>query len=76
MSQVASGDDFGYLNIHNFPCVAKNAPSIRMSGHSSHVMSVKFLQTPPAQQRQSTTRRLVTVGGNDNSVMLWSLSKK
>jgi WD40 repeat protein len=63
---LATGDDFGKVTIFNYPCIVKNAPGRMYSGHSSHVMNAKFLHSGKA---------LVTVGGNDCSVMLWSVSR-
>ena len=40
---MVTGDDFGNVNLFNYPCIAKNAPHRSFSGHSSHVMNVKFL---------------------------------
>ncbi len=42
---VATADDFGKVKVFNYPCVAKHAPSVAMSGHCSHVVGVKFLPT-------------------------------
>lgn len=65
---VLTGDDSGHLNLMNYPCLVKNAPRITYGGHSSHVMNVR-VTCPPA----GAEALAVTVGGNDNSVMTWSI---
>jgi hypothetical protein len=40
---VATGDDQGYVNLFNYPCVARHAPRRDYGGHSSHVTVVRFL---------------------------------
>jgi WD40 repeat protein len=60
---VVSGDDFGQVNIFNYPCVVKNAPRRTYHGHSSHVMNVKV----------HNDSYVVSVGGNDNSIMSWEI---
>lgn len=67
---VLTGDDFGQLNLFNFPCVVKDAPPITCSGHSSHVMNVRVVQNYP------TETWVATVGGNDNSVMIWVIRRR
>ena len=62
---VATGDAASRLLLYNFPCPGKGAQSIRGSGHSSHVANVRFAS--------DTDEVLVTVGGNDRTVMRWSL---
>ena len=48
----------------NYPCIVKNAPRKVYRGHSSFVTNVRFL---PNQQT------LVTIGGNDSSIICWSI---
>ena len=79
-TKVATGDDFGKLNIFNFPCVASKAPSLSLTGHSSHVTNVKFLHTTNASEATSygdldgsKPMTVVTTGGNDCSAMVWSI---
>ena len=67
---VVTGDDFGQLNLFNYPCVVKDAPPITAGGHSSHVMNVRVIKNSP------TETWLATVGGNDNSVMIWVVQRK
>jgi WD40 repeat protein len=50
--------------VFNYPCVVDSAPGESYCGHSSHVMNVKF-------SPGSMDKKLVSVGGNDNSAMSW-----
>ena len=63
---VGTGDDFGTLKIFNYPCVIKDAPDLTGVGHSSHVMSVKFI---------SGGRFVASTGGKDCAVIVWKLSR-
>lgn len=67
---VLSADDFGQVNLFNYPCVVKNAPSVVCTGHSSHVMNVRVVKNSP------TETWVATVGGNDNSVMVWVIRRQ
>lgn len=62
---VATADDYGTLNLLNYPCVVKNAPSKSYSGHSSHVQNVRFVQ------RGTDDLLLATVGGHDTALIVW-----
>jgi WD40 repeat protein len=53
---VVSGDDFGSLNIFRYPILNSNHQSIRLIGHSEHVVRARFVKD---------SEFLVTVGGND-----------
>jgi len=66
---VATGDDHGRLQVFNYPCVVKDAPHLTSVGHSSHIMAIKWLE--------SGGRGLLgTTGGNDSSVIVWSIQPK
>jgi WD40 repeat protein len=39
---VVTGDDSGAVRLLHYPCVMRNAPARKYSGHSSHVTSVRF----------------------------------
>ena len=67
---VLTGDDFGQINLFNYPCVVKNAPPVSCSGHSSHVMNIRVIKNSP------TETWVASVGGNDNSVMVWVLQRR
>ena len=62
---IATGDAAGRLQIYNNPCPKKGAKSVLGTGHSSHVMNVRFAS--------DTDEVLVTCGGRDRCVMRWSL---
>lgn len=75
---VATGDDFALVKVFNYPCVVKNAPCLVLSGHSSHVMNVRFIQNKDENnQSKSNSNKLMvaSVGSHDNSAMLWSLTR-
>jgi WD40 repeat protein len=57
---LASGDDFGYVNVFRYPCVADHPERIKLSGHSSHVMNVRWL---------ADGSHLISVGGNDKTIL-------
>jgi WD40 repeat protein len=67
---VLTGDDFGQINLFNYPCVVKNAPPVTCSGHSSHVMNVRVIKNSP------TETWVASVGGNDNSLMVWAIQRR
>ena len=62
---LATGDDFGKVNLFAFPCVVPKAVSIGYIGHSSHVTKVKFSYDDTF---------LVSTGGNDKCVITWRTS--
>ena len=66
-SLVVTGDDSGFVNIFNYPCVVKNAPRLQYTGHSSHVTNVRFAYDDSV---------IVSVGGNDNCAISWLVTKK
>ena len=85
-----TADDHGKLNLFNYPCIAKYAPHRTFFGHSSHVMGVKFLsnnnnnnienyrqinKSYNSNENKSDNDRVVSVGGNDCSVMMYTISK-
>lgn len=62
---LATGDAAGRLSLYNNPCPKKGAGSVRGTGHSSHVMNVRFAS--------DTDEVLVTCGGKDRCIMRWSV---
>lgn len=62
---VVTADDFGLVKLFNYPCVSKDAGFVAGTGHSSHVMNVKFVGPNSAT--------VASVGGCDCSVMLWNV---
>ncbi|XP_078356309.1 echinoderm microtubule-associated protein-like 2 isoform X2 [Oculina patagonica] len=63
---IATGDDFGNVNLYRYPCVSDKAKPRIVQGHSAHVMNVRFL---------SDDTRLISVGGRDASTMQWKVVK-
>ena len=61
---VTANDANGLIRLMNYPCIVKNAPAKEYTGHSSHVTNIRFL-------RDGET--VVSTGGNDGSVMLFSV---
>lgn len=66
---VFTADDYGSVKCFNYPCVVKHAPYAKMRGHSSHVMDMKVLRTDSRDGHGA----VVSVGGNDNSVIIWKV---
>ncbi len=60
---LATGDDFGFVKLFQFPCPTKFAKFKRYSAHSSHVTNVRWTVND---------QKLVSVGGNDTSVIIWN----
>ena len=61
---VATGDDFGKVNLVRFPCTRKGAKSRTYVGHSAHVTNVRFT---------GDQSRLLSTGGGDQSIFQWRL---
>ncbi|XP_012942464.1 echinoderm microtubule-associated protein-like 6 isoform X2 [Aplysia californica] len=59
---LATGDDFGYVKLFNFPCPDSFAEHKSYPGHSAHVTNVRFL---------CDDRHLVSTGGDDCCVFVW-----
>ncbi|XP_046338524.1 echinoderm microtubule-associated protein-like 6 isoform X1 [Haliotis rufescens] len=61
---LATGDDFGFVKLFEFPCSDKMslAPHKRFGGHSAHVTNVRFT---------SDDKHLVSTGGDDCCVFVW-----
>ena len=59
---VATGDDFGKVNLYRYPAIVKEAEHRAARGHSSHVTNVRFLASDAA---------VVSTGGGEMSVLQW-----
>lgn len=57
---LATGDDFGLVNIFNDPCIKAKPRSYR--GHSEHVVRVLF---------GANDACLYSIGGYDQTLMQW-----
>ena len=62
---LATGDDFGKVNLFAFPCVVPKAKCVSYLGHSSHVTKVKFSYDDSL---------LMSTGGGDKCVITWKTS--
>ncbi len=58
---IATGDDYGLVNVFNNPCRANHKP-ISLRGHSEHVVRVRF---------HKGDSYLFSVGGYDQTIMQW-----
>ena len=65
-AHLVTADDFGGVNVFNYPVVVDEAPSRREAGHSSHVMNVRF---------SPTDAWVVSVGGKDRAVFQWRFAR-
>jgi WD40 repeat protein len=64
---LASGDDFGKVNLYRYPSMIERSEALKMEGHSSHVTSVRFT---------SDDKYLISAGGNDTAVCQWKISEE
>ncbi|CAH1792746.1 unnamed protein product [Owenia fusiformis] len=62
-SLLATGDDFGFVKVFDYPVKGKFAKHKKYVGHSAHVTNVRW---------SHDDRYLVSCGGDDTSVMVWS----
>ena len=60
---IATGDDYGFVKLFEFPSLQKHAKCKKYVGHSAHVTNVRWTKDD---------NFLVTIGGGDTSVMMWS----
>jgi WD40 repeat protein len=58
---LATGDDWGFVNLYNFPC-GKGAKSVSLRGHSEQVPRIVF---------SNDDEYIFSVGGNDKAVIQW-----
>lgn len=61
-SLLATGDDFGFVKLFDFPSSGKNAKCKKYNGHSAHVTNVRWAHNDSL---------LLSTGGADTSVMVW-----
>ena len=64
---LATADDFGSVKLFRYPCVQEGAKFVEATGHSSHVTCVRF---------NVSNDTLISTGGNDKCVFVWSLTEK
>jgi len=53
---VATGDDYGKVNVLKFPSIKSGSHAVANHGHSSHVTNVKF---------SNDDKKIYSTGGND-----------
>jgi microtubule-associated protein-like 1/2 len=58
----ASGDDWGLLNIYNYPVLDNSHEAVSYTGHSEHVTRAAF---------NADGTKLWTVGGQDKTLLQW-----
>jgi len=62
---IATGDDFGNVNLYRYPCNKVGNQFRVYEGHSSHVPCVRF--SPDG-------RYIVSTGGHDKAIFQWSIN--
>lgn len=60
---LATGDDFGKVQIFRYPSMNLASQATVGKGHSSHVTKVKF----------TSSGHLISTGGNDTAVIQWKI---
>ena len=64
-TEVATGDDFGFVKIFRYPCPVDDAAYDKYIGHSSHVTNVSFTKNSQGQ------KYLISTGGEEKTLMQW-----
>ena len=59
---LVSCDDWGLVNVFNFPCLDNSHASKSYSGHSEHVVRCAFT---------ADSQRMFTIGGQDKALVQW-----
>ncbi|XP_047132983.1 echinoderm microtubule-associated protein-like 6 isoform X1 [Hydra vulgaris] len=59
---LASGDDFGFVKLFDFPVLQKYTKGKEFFGHSAHVTNIRFTHDD---------KYLVSTGGDDSCVFVW-----
>ena len=62
-SLVATADDLGMVRLFNFPCPVADADSVRAFGHAAQVTNLVW---------SSSSNHLLTTGGEDLALFMWS----
>jgi len=61
---ICTADDFGLVNVFDYPVTSQNAGSRSYAGHSEHVVRVEF---------SADGTRLFSVGGQDKALIQWKI---
>eukprot|EP00823_Brevimastigomonas_motovehiculus_P003572 TRINITY_DN2198_c0_g1_i1.p1 TRINITY_DN2198_c0_g1~~TRINITY_DN2198_c0_g1_i1.p1 ORF type:complete len:729 (+),score=199.58 TRINITY_DN2198_c0_g1_i1:69-2255(+) len=61
---LATGDDYGFVNLYRYPCLEGNQ-KLAFKGHSSHVQRVVFT---------SDGKYVLSAGGNDKCILQWTVA--
>ena len=64
---LATGDDFGKVNLYRYPC-PQRSQHVSAIGHSSHVTNVCFVESAKKDKNEI---RVVSTGGADLCVFQW-----
>lgn len=64
---LAAVDDFGEINLYKYPCVQAKAESVKAYGHSSFISHVKW---------SHDDKYLYTIGGEDQTIIVWRVEKQ
>ncbi|XP_054153345.1 echinoderm microtubule-associated protein-like 2 isoform X2 [Oppia nitens] len=62
---LATGDDFGKINVYSYPAPQPKCLNHSYGGHSGHLTGVRFM---------ADDSRLISIGGRDSTVMQWTVS--
>ena len=69
---IATGDDFGKVNLYKYPCsLTGGAPGSCFTGHTSHVTAVEWLSKDNIKCSSRSDDYLITCGGEDKCVFQW-----
>jgi len=60
---LATGDDFGFVKLYEYPTKGKDAKCKKFNGHSAHVSNVRW---------SYNDQYLISTGGADTAIMVWS----
>lgn len=60
------GDKWGLIKLFRYPCVSGSSPNV-FRGHSKQITKIVF---------DGNNRRILTVGGDDNSLIIWKIVAK
>ena len=59
---LLTSDDFGLINLYNYPCLEENTASKSFNGHSEHVVRAVFA---------NEGKNIISIGGYDQTIIQW-----